>query len=182
MKTLKAEGRVTVVDFAGPLPSLAQVEELIAGARAFRLEADELLRSLREARGEVALRNARLNCLAIQRLVAAFFDKEVVIMTAKTRTSAAAWPRMVAMYFCRRFTKLTLMDIGAAFGNRDHTTVLNAVARVQDEMQLTPAVRLEVERLDARLRDLGGDLTADESGGAPAVALWGGKDSCLGKS
>jgi len=39
--------------------------------------------------------------------------------------------RQVAMYFCKRQTGFSLPSIGRHFNNRDHTTVLHAVRRVE---------------------------------------------------
>ena len=36
-----------------------------------------------------------------------------------------------AIYLCRELTDLSLPQIGREFGGRDHTTVLNAIRRVQ---------------------------------------------------
>lgn len=56
--------------------------------------------------------------------------------------------RAYAMWVVREFTTLSLPDIGAAFGGRDHTTVIYAVRRV--------AGLCECDRmLEARLRRVG---------------------------
>ncbi len=38
----------------------------------------------------------------------------------------------MAMALAREYTDLSLPDIGEGFGGRDHTTVINAVRRVQE--------------------------------------------------
>jgi chromosomal replication initiator protein len=39
---------------------------------------------------------------------------------------------MLAMYVCRVELGASFAEIGAAFGNRDHTTVMSAVRKIQD--------------------------------------------------
>ncbi|OYV58785.1 MAG: hypothetical protein B7X01_03480, partial [Acidiphilium sp. 21-62-4] len=43
-------------------------------------------------------------------------------------------PRQVAMYLAKQLTSRSLPEIGRKFGNRDHTTVMHAVAKVTELM------------------------------------------------
>lgn len=49
----------------------------------------------------------------------------------RRRTNPLVRQRQIAMWLCRRFTGASLPVIGAAFGNFDHTTVLNACRAVE---------------------------------------------------
>jgi chromosomal replication initiator protein len=55
--------------------------------------------------------------------------------------------RHVAMYLCRELTSLSLPQIGAAFGGRDHSTVVNALRRVSAALEADPALRRSVDDL-----------------------------------
>ena len=46
--------------------------------------------------------------------------------------------RQIAMYQIRRMTNLSLKEIGAEFGGRDHSTVLNALNRIEDLVKNDP--------------------------------------------
>ena len=67
----------------------------------------------------------------IQQVVAEQFQLRVSDLTGSKRPKNIAEPRMMAMYFAREMTELSLMDIGNAFGGRNHATVLHAVAQVR---------------------------------------------------
>ena len=67
----------------------------------------------------------------IQQVVADQFQLRVSDLTGNKRPKNIAEPRMMAMYFAREMTELSLMDIGNAFGGRNHATVLHAVAQVK---------------------------------------------------
>ncbi|MBO4630940.1 MAG: chromosomal replication initiator protein DnaA [Lentisphaeria bacterium] len=67
----------------------------------------------------------------IQQLVAEQFQLRVSDLTGSKRPKNIAEPRMIAMYFAREMTGLSLMDIGNAFGGRNHATVLHAVSQVK---------------------------------------------------
>jgi len=48
------------------------------------------------------------------------------------------YPRQVAMYLCRSLTDSSLPEIGRAFGGRDHSTVLHAIAKIEQEITQDP--------------------------------------------
>ena len=67
----------------------------------------------------------------IQQIVAEQFQLRVSDLTGSKRPKNIAEPRMMAMYFAREMTDLSLMDIGNAFGGRNHATVLHAVTQIK---------------------------------------------------
>jgi chromosomal replication initiator protein len=66
----------------------------------------------------------------IQRKVSEFFGLKFTDMRARRRTKAVAFPRQIAMYFARQLTHASLTEVGRAF-DKDHTTVLHAVTKVE---------------------------------------------------
>jgi chromosomal replication initiator protein len=62
----------------------------------------------------------------IQKTVAEYFKIKVADMHSKKRSRNLARPRQVAMSLAKDLTQMSLPEIGEAFGNRDHTTVLHA--------------------------------------------------------
>jgi chromosomal replication initiator protein len=60
-------------------------------------------------------------------------------------------PRHVGMYLARRLTGLSLEQIGAYFGGRDHTTVLHACRKVEAAMGEDAALCGAVQQLQAEL-------------------------------
>ena len=51
-------------------------------------------------------------------------------LTGSSRRQPLARQRQITMYICRQHTELSLPKIGAAFGGRDHTTVMHAVEKI----------------------------------------------------
>ena len=62
----------------------------------------------------------------IQKTVAEYFKIKISDMHSKKRSRNVARPRQVAMSLAKELTPMSLPEIGEAFGNRDHTTVLHA--------------------------------------------------------
>ena len=60
--------------------------------------------------------------------------------------------RGMAMYLARRLTPRSLQSIGAAFGGRDHTTVLHAVRKISSERQSNTELNRSLHVLEQTLR------------------------------
>jgi chromosomal replication initiator protein len=71
----------------------------------------------------------------IQALVARRFHVTPLDLVSRRRARIVARPRQIAMWLCRYVTMHSLPEIGRAFGNRDHTTVMHAVAVVEERMK-----------------------------------------------
>ena len=89
---------------------------------------------------------------SIQRRVAEHFDIRLADMTSKRRPAHIALPRQIAMYLARKLTTASLVDIGEAFGGRDHGTVIHACKRVMALTKDDAAIRLTIRRLEDELR------------------------------
>ncbi len=57
------------------------------------------------------------------------------LMKKKSRHQSVLLPRQVAMYLARELTDASFSDIGRAFGNMHHSTVMNAIDSVKGRMQ-----------------------------------------------
>ena len=71
----------------------------------------------------------------IIREVCKFYGIEDNALRGQSRVKDTATARQIAMYLIRSQTTLSLNDIGREFGNRDHTTVLHAINRVEERMK-----------------------------------------------
>jgi chromosomal replication initiator protein len=69
------------------------------------------------------------------------------------RNRSIVRPRQVGMYLAKILTQRSLPEIGRRFGNRDHTTVLHAIRKIEQLMQGDPSLREEVELLKKLLND-----------------------------
>lgn len=76
-------------------------------------------------------------------------------MQSKKRTKRIAFPRQLCMFLARDMTDLTLSDIGAHFGGRDHTTVIYAIERIEDRIKSEPDLAQLVEDLRRESRSIG---------------------------
>jgi chromosomal replication initiator protein len=74
----------------------------------------------------LSAQNRQITIENIQKTVAEYYKLKVSDMHSKKRSRNVARPRQLAMALAKDLTQMSLPDIGDAFGNRDHTTVLHA--------------------------------------------------------
>jgi chromosomal replication initiator protein len=90
---------------------------------------------------------------AVQRAVAERFDVRIADLCGRNRQRQVAFPRQVAMYLCKTMIpSLSLNEIGAAFGGKDHTTVLYACQKLAQETEKPTPTRQIVTELQKTLR------------------------------
>ena len=73
----------------------------------------------------------------IQQVVSQYFDLKIDDFKSKKRNRSIAFPRQIAMYLSRELTDQSLPKIGEEFGGRDHTTVIHAYDKIQQDMKKT---------------------------------------------
>ncbi len=88
----------------------------------------------------------------IQKTVADYFKVELEAMKSKVKKREIVIPRQTAMYFCKRYTQLTLALIGSNFGGRDHSTVIHALESVEDMMKTDPNFKNIVDELTKKFK------------------------------
>jgi chromosomal replication initiator protein len=87
---------------------------------------------------------------AVQEAVAAEWGVSPEALIGEGRTRALAEPRRIGMLLCRELLSLSIREIGAAFGDRDSSTVLSALERARGDLASDGVMADRV----ARLREL----------------------------
>ena len=107
---------------------------------------------------EVALRDLlrgkepkRVRIEDIQRVVSKHYNVSKADLLSARRTRTVVRPRQIAMYLSKQMTPRSLPEIGRRFGNRDHTTVLHAVRKIEE---MVNADRVLLEELEGLKRQI----------------------------
>ncbi|MDX2052875.1 MAG: chromosomal replication initiator protein DnaA [Polyangiaceae bacterium] len=87
----------------------------------------------------------------IQKAVCHHFRLSNTDLLGKDRHKSVAFARQVAMYLCRQRLRSSFPELGRAFGDRDHTTVMSAVRKVESLRGTDPQVKAHLEELERRL-------------------------------
>ncbi len=90
---------------------------------------------------------------SIQKTVAKYFSVRPSDLKSRKRHKAVTLPRHVAMYLCRRLTKLSLIDIGRDFSRKDHTTVMHACSKIEETIQSDPNFVKTIEQIIKEIKD-----------------------------
>lgn len=93
-----------------------------------------------------------LNDIAnIQKAVADYYKLTVEMLKGKKRSANIAYPRMVAMYLCRMLTDQSFPRIGLEFGGRNHSTVIHACDKIEEELKTDQELKDAVNEIKAKL-------------------------------
>lgn len=95
----------------------------------------------------------RISVDAIQRVVAERYNCKFSDMKSKKRTKQIAFPRQIAMFLSRELTSHSLTEIGAAFGGKDHTTIIHAYEKIEDLLITDITLLAEVNSLKKQLTE-----------------------------
>jgi chromosomal replication initiator protein len=66
-------------------------------------------------------------------------------LRSKARIKTLTVPRQIAMYLARDLLQMQLVEIGQAFGGRDHSTVIHSVDKVQRQIARDRSLRERIE-------------------------------------
>ncbi len=89
----------------------------------------------------------------ILKIVSKHFGVNRSDLLSSRRNRSVVRPRQIGMYLAKKLTSRSLPEIGRRFGNRDHTTVLHAIRKVEQLMSDDDGLKGEVELLKRLLRD-----------------------------
>ncbi len=129
-----------VRELEGALIRLGAHAQLVGRAITLEAAQDVLKDLLRASERRVSVED-------IQKRVAEHFKIKLKDMLSARRDRQVARPRQIAMYLTKQLTSRSLPEIGRRFDNRDHTTVIHAVRKVEELMQADQAFAEDVELL-----------------------------------
>ncbi len=92
----------------------------------------------------------------VQRLVAEHFSIKVSDLKSSVRSKPIVVARQVAMYLVKTYLEKSLIDIGRAFGGRDHTTVISALRRIEELQGKDSDLHKDIEDLRRKIHNITG--------------------------
>lgn len=84
-------------------------------------------------------------------VVAEHYNVSVADILGNKRSSKVVIPRQISMYLCREMTQLQLKLIGKCIGNRDHTTVMHGIEKIEKELKHSEALRTTIDTLKKKI-------------------------------
>ena len=86
--------------------------------------------------------------------VADYYNLTSNQITGRIRTNQIAMARHIAMYLIRSLLDMPFLKIGSLFGGKDHSTVMNAVSKVEKSLKIDNAIATAVQQLKQRLKKI----------------------------
>lgn len=112
-----------------------------------------------KAINEIALENENIITPdTILDVVSSYFNVPKKDIMSSKKSKEIAFPRQIAMYFCRTKLSLPYKRIGDYFGKKDHTTIMHAEQKIINEMQTNRNTKLIVESVDNFLNAKNADI------------------------
>ncbi|MEO8192294.1 MAG: chromosomal replication initiator protein DnaA [Gemmatimonadales bacterium] len=95
-----------------------------------------------------------LSIASIQQIVAREWGVTPEGLRSKTRTKTLTLPRQIAMFLTRELLGTQLMEIGNAFGGRDHSTVIHSIDKITGATQTDALFKTRVDKVRSVLEAL----------------------------
>ena len=83
----------------------------------------------------------------IQRVVCDYFKINIEELKGKKRNKNINYPRQIAIYLCRELTEESYPKIGTYFGGRDHSTIINAYQKIENDLLKNKQLQIVIEEL-----------------------------------
>ncbi|MGN1298569.1 MAG: chromosomal replication initiator protein DnaA [Candidatus Scatovivens sp.] len=81
----------------------------------------------------------------IQEIVSKYFNIDKKDLISQKKSNDIVYPRQIAMYLCRAVGQMSFPKIGDEFGKRDHTTVMHAYKKIENEIKENTNTKLIVD-------------------------------------
>ncbi|MDC3180658.1 chromosomal replication initiator protein DnaA [Gammaproteobacteria bacterium] len=98
-------------------------------------------------RDVIDVREEQISIMEIQRALAHYYKITIGEITGASRKRTIARPRQMGMHLAKRYSKVSLSQIGREFGNRDHTTVLHADRNVEKLLSEDMVLKADYDNL-----------------------------------
>lgn len=87
----------------------------------------------------------------IEQVVCTYLEVHPKTLGGVKRTRDIVFARQVIMFLIRRYSTLSLMNIGKRY-NKDHTTVIHSLRTINNLMDTDPVVRSKVRHLESEIQ------------------------------
>jgi chromosomal replication initiator protein len=88
----------------------------------------------------------------VKSITAGYFNISLSQLISNKKQRIYSYPRQIAMYLCRKYTHTSFKQIGDAFGNKDHSTVIYAVNRIEKYRHRKKEIREDLNKLEDLLK------------------------------
>lgn len=106
-----------------------------------------------EALKHLISKNKKITLKDIKEIVANYYNISMEDLVSKKKNKNISYPRQVAMYIGRQLTDYSLPKLGDEFGGRDHSTVLHACNKIEEDMNSSTEIKNNINDLISMLNN-----------------------------
>jgi len=126
------------------MPTIRSISEIMG-----KLNKDQYLKE--ESAGFEKPQKRRPTFQEVIEAVSRYYSVSVQDMIGPKRKHEILLPRQIAMHIGKKYLNLTFVSIGEIFSGRDHTTVMNALDKIEERMQVDYQLLREVHAIETEL-------------------------------
>jgi chromosomal replication initiator protein len=99
----------------------------------------------------IAVHDRLISIDNIQKTISEYYNISLSELLSRSRSRSIARPRQIAMSLAKELTEKSLPEIGKAFGNRDHTTVIHACRTIKNLCETDSRISDDYKNLQRKL-------------------------------
>jgi chromosomal replication initiator protein len=146
--------RSSVRELEGSIIKLLAFASLKHKDISIELAREALRDKLRATNGGLTLQQTSLTISSIQEVVAREWGVTPEGLKSKTRTKLLTVPRQIAMFLTRDLLGTQLIEIGNAFGGRDHSTVIHSIDKTTTAINTDPILKARILKVKETLKSI----------------------------
>ena len=104
---------------------------------------DDAKRLLKDLLSSNSVENISID--VIQKVIAENYQISVSDLKSKKRDKKFVIPRQIAIYIARTITEISYTELGIEFGGKDHSTIMHAYEKVEEQAKLDPSLNSKIE-------------------------------------
>jgi chromosomal replication initiator protein len=136
-----------VRDLVSALTKLFSYAELMSRSVTLEIAQQQLKDTISSAK------QSNISTEIIIRVVSEYFSLTPTDLRSKKKSRNIVHPRHLAMFIIRDLTELSTTDIGQLFGGRDHTTVINAIDKIENRIITDPSEEGTIQTLKGLIKE-----------------------------
>lgn len=90
---------------------------------------------------------ARIGPEHIQNITAKYFSISPSDLLSRNRQRKISYPRQIAIFLTRKYTDLSLEEIGKAFGNKHHSSIIYSINSIEEDLKSKIEVIEDINKL-----------------------------------
>ena len=94
---------------------------------------------------------SKVSVQKILNVTASYYNLSVSQITGKIKTSQIVNARHIAIYLIRNLLDVSLKQIGETFSNRDHTTIMHSINKVEEMLKTNKQTKVAIDELKKRI-------------------------------